>query len=978
MLTPTGVTYAQYWSAIKAGNPTHVRFTFLGQNIVLDDTDVYLNSGVTVTDMFNGDTDLVFGRTLSKQITVTFLNSSKLNDLKWTGEFTLEFGVEIGSPATTYWVNMGYFTGEKPKNVTSVQTIQFTAYDRMGRFDILADEFVKSLTYPKTVSQIYDALCTYVGIQNVAGDELANIKSRSFSSAPADMQGYTCRDLLALIAEACGCYAKITSAGKVKLVWFTDNTAHAVTGTEEFSVESGDVNDGMTWDEADTFTWDEFDNFTWNDVCGYQEAMRIDRLYVKQLSSDMDINYPNDYGDMVYSIVDNPFLSVSTASHITSYLKPIYDRLYNFGGYLPVSLECVGNWCVEAGDIITIDVNNLTITFPIFVKEMRWSGAINDAYETTGTTNRQVYSSEASKQRSITSNKIEMYVTEAEDNMKNYTDGEVTDALNTVDQNYYKIRSGIAITVDGVTISGSKYINIESGSKIDIKNGADLDIESGGDINIKNGGNLKLESGGGLDIRTGASFTTQSGNFGVDSNGSPTLKGTAEIPNGKSLTVKSGGSADIESGGNMNIKSGGNVNIKSGGKVSVESGGNLDDSGSINVKSGGKIDIASGGDVDVNSGGDINLKSGGKLNLASGSDIEVASGGDINLASGGKLNLASGSDIEVASGGDINIASGGKTNVASGGSIENSGAINVKSGGKIDVKSGGDIDVQSGGDINVKSGGNFNIASGGNMNIHAAGTLELTGGTGSILMNSSGIDVTGGKYVKVQSGSSYMNIWGNSIDCHGASGSITSESGYVFAINGFDFSRTITGTNYRYNMSAYNSASSYYVFTMSADNTSLQLRSYSFMEFCPTNQTSYGLRLKKSGNYIVLYGSNGIKLGDHGDSTIGDINYIYGDYIYYNHLSQNSSREVKHNINPLGSVGEKLDGLKPVTFVYDYDKKEEQRMGLIYEDTIDIMPEICTNDESEKAINYVELIPALLKEIQELRIRVKTLEEREV
>ena len=38
------------------------------------------------------------------------------------------------------------------------------------------------------------------------------------------------------------------------------------------------------------------------------------------------------------------------------------------------------------------------------------------------------------------------------------------------------------------------------------------------------------------------------------------------------------------------------------------------------------------------------------------------------------------------------------------------------------------------------------------------------------------------------------------------------------------------------------------------------------------------------------------------------------------------------------------------------------------------MPEICTGDESNKAISYTELIPMLLKEIQDLRARVKTLE----
>ena len=76
------------------------------------------------------------------------------------------------------------------------------------------------------------------------------------------------------------------------------------------------------------------------------------------------------------------------------------------------------------------------------------------------------------------------------------------------------------------------------------------------------------------------------------------------------------------------------------------------------------------------------------------------------------------------------------------------------------------------------------------------------------------------------------------------------------------------------------------------------------------------------------------------------------------------------------SVGEKLDALQPVTFVYDEDENEQQRMGLIYEDTIEVMPEICTGEESNKAISYIELIPALLKEIQELRARVAELERR--
>jgi len=99
--------------------------------------------------------------------------------------------------------------------------------------------------------------------------------------------------------------------------------------------------------------------------------------------------------------------------------------------------------------------------------------------------------------------------------------------------------------------------------------------------------------------------------------------------------------------------------------------------------------------------------------------------------------------------------------------------------------------------------------------------------------------------------------------------------------------------------------------------------------------------------------------------------------VTYTNLIQNSSRDIKHDIEDMPEVGEKLDGLRPVTFVYDADPEEKKRYGLIYEDTMDVMPEICTGDESRKAISYVEMIPMLLKEIQSLRARVKQLEERE-
>lgn len=101
---------------------------------------------------------------------------------------------------------------------------------------------------------------------------------------------------------------------------------------------------------------------------------------------------------------------------------------------------------------------------------------------------------------------------------------------------------------------------------------------------------------------------------------------------------------------------------------------------------------------------------------------------------------------------------------------------------------------------------------------------------------------------------------------------------------------------------------------------------------------------------------------------------IKGTTIYYTNLVQNSSRKKKHGIRDLESLGGIIDQLKPVRYVYNSDKTERDRFGLIYEDTVSLLPEICVDVAGDEGINYVELVPALLREIKDLRARVARLE----
>ena len=140
----------------------------------------------------------------------------------------------------------------------------------------------------------------------------------------------------------------------------------------------------------------------------------------------------------------------------------------------------------------------------------------------------------------------------------------------------------------------------------------------------------------------------------------------------------------------------------------------------------------------------------------------------------------------------------------------------------------------------------------------------------------------------------------------------------------------------------------------------------------PNTGNSAGWYLYEDGS-IIPHVSDGLQIPIM--PYIGDSSHAPN--IYYTNLYQGSSKDIKHDIQTLTEMGEKIDQLNPVTFVYDNDALEQKHCGLIYEDTEGVIPEICTGNEGNKAINYVELIPMLVKEIQDLRRRVRELEERE-
>lgn len=107
---------------------------------------------------------------------------------------------------------------------------------------------------------------------------------------------------------------------------------------------------------------------------------------------------------------------------------------------------------------------------------------------------------------------------------------------------------------------------------------------------------------------------------------------------------------------------------------------------------------------------------------------------------------------------------------------------------------------------------------------------------------------------------------------------------------------------------------------------------------------------------------------------------LWCDTVHYRSRASDSCRDAKHDIAPLPDFGEKIDQLKPVKYKYKDDKRQQTRYGLIYEDTIELIPDVCHETQEGgktfRGISYEDLIAVLIGEVKELRKRVSALEKK--
>lgn len=371
MITPENYTIAQYTAAIQAGNTQHVKVVFPNQNITIDEGHIAVG-GWNYTSIINGETDVSFGKAVSAEIIVTLFNfDGSLSGITYTDTFKAYMGVEI--EGTTAWVCIGTFIGQQPERTKDVH-ITLRGLDKISLFDADAKYFLTSIDYTatQTIRTIFYTLCAKFGLTPDAS--MANsLIDTVVSDSPFGGNGVTYRDVLAWIAEACGCYARVTPDGNVlQLVWFTDQTGYTLTKEKYFSI----------------------------DVAEYT-VPPVDCVTCIVSDKELTKTYPDLNEANSYTVADNPYLYTDSAYELNTFAQTLYNRLSAFSAYKPTTVSCVGNWLVQAGDIISCtEMDGVTTdTLPIFSINTNFNGMAIDQYQSTGNAeSRSVFSGNSDKQ----------------------------------------------------------------------------------------------------------------------------------------------------------------------------------------------------------------------------------------------------------------------------------------------------------------------------------------------------------------------------------------------------------------------------------------------------------------------------------------------------------------------------------------------------------------------------------------------------
>ena len=344
-----------------------LKISFDGGEIT--NTDIFSET-MQITESICSDSQISFGNCEASIFKITVANINIPLEGKWISVSMVLNGKD-DDPFIfgTYKVSSFKPSADRSKR-------ELIAYDAIK--DILdADvtNWYTSLQFPLSLKSFRNSFFAYIGIEQ---EETSLVNDNMTVEKTIESDEISGKLIINAICEINGCFGVMSRQNKFRYIELALNQFGLYPRNDIYPAD-----DLYPVEPSGR----KISNSLWID-CEYEDYLveKIDKLQVR--NEENDVGAIVGTGSNAYVIQDNFLVYGKSSQDLSEIAKNAFSVIKNLSKYRPFKATCLGNPCIEVGDIVRITTKNEIIESYIFQREISGIQMLKDRYTADGSRKR--------------------------------------------------------------------------------------------------------------------------------------------------------------------------------------------------------------------------------------------------------------------------------------------------------------------------------------------------------------------------------------------------------------------------------------------------------------------------------------------------------------------------------------------------------------------------------------------------------------
>lgn len=331
----------------------------------ITNTDLYAEE-FTLRESICSDSQLRFGGCESSSVEFKIANSgASLKGKSINVQMVLDGHTEAPFTVGTYKVQSDKPTADRFGRVV-------TAYDAM--YDVInadVSDWWKSLSTSFSLKALRNSFFSYFGITQKA---VSLPNDNIMVTQKPELDKVSGKDVITAICELNGCFGHIDRNNQMVYLTLGEIIEGLFPADDLFPqnvLYPREERVGAILTKS-VYTHAEYEDYTVQSISG-----------IRMYNSKNELIASYKTATNVYNITDNILADGISSANALTILQNLYSQIGNIW-YMPCSVECIGNPCIEAGDSVQLATSDRVIYMFVMERTLKGIQALKDTYESHG------------------------------------------------------------------------------------------------------------------------------------------------------------------------------------------------------------------------------------------------------------------------------------------------------------------------------------------------------------------------------------------------------------------------------------------------------------------------------------------------------------------------------------------------------------------------------------------------------------------